>query len=320
MTSYEASSARSLLPDDAILADIWEAVEQVDTICSTDRNSLSIAVHAGAVVLEGHVTNTFNRRRVEEAARSVPGANAVRNDLVADDDLEIQVAQALAGDARTRPLILPVGSYHGWVRLGGMAPSRELQSAAEAVAASVPAVRGVIALPGVAGEPRTLQRRAVQPRPEARVYGEDGEVGRVAQVVINPQSRLVTHMVVSSTMVAAPYDISNLRRVTGDYLVPVEAAYVVHKDSVILTRPIKSLAAYPLCDNSLYPAAPVTWQPPYPYKLSTVRWFRPKTAEAARAAERQPAKTRPAAASSAELSSTLLSNAKERQQAAPQHA
>jgi hypothetical protein len=266
------------------------------------------------------VANTFNRRHAEKIALSVPGVNSVRNELVADSDLEILVAQALACDPRTRPLIVRVGSYHGWVRLGGTVPSRGLQSTAEAVAASMPAVRGVIALPGVAGEPRTPQRRAVQPRPGARLYGEDGEVGRVAQVVINLQNRLVTHMVVSSTMMVATYDIDALRRVTGDYLVPIEAAELVHKESVILRRPIRSLTDYPLFDASAYPPAPFTWRPPYPYSLSTVRWFQPKTQGPERQAEPQPAMAWPAAASSAELSSTLWSKAKERQPTAPQHA
>jgi hypothetical protein len=303
MTTPEITSTQSLRPDEDILADLWEAVGQIDTIGSTDKRSLSIAIQDGAVVLEGHVAGTFNWRRVENIARSVPGVNAVHNDLVADSDLEIQVAQALARDARTRPYILRVGSYHGWIRLGGTVPCQELQSAAEAVAAQVPAVRGVIALPRVNGEPRTPLRRAVQPRPGARVYGDDGEVGRVAQVVINPQNRLVTHMVVSSTMVAAPYDISNLRRVTGDYLVPIEAAKIVHQENVILTRPIRSLTVFPLFDASAYPPAPFTWRPPYPYLPSVVRWSR-----------------LPIELDSAHLSSSLWSSVKERRQTAPQHA
>lgn len=311
MTTREVSSAHGLRPDDAILADIWEAVEQIDTIRPTDIRSLSIAVQDGKVVLAGHVANPFNRRRIEDTARSVPGVRAVRNEVVADSDLEIRVAQALACDASTRPLVLPVSSYHGWVRLGGTVPGRELQSAAEAVAASVPAVRGVIALPRVIGEPGTPLRRAVQPRPGARVYGEDGEVGVVAQVVINPQNRLVTHMVVSSTMVVATYDIDDLRRVTGDYLVPIEAAEIVHQRSVILARPIRSLTAYPRFEAAAYLAAPVAWRPPFPYALDAVRWLSPETNESARRAGRPPAPEAPVEQEPADLSSSQWPGARE---------
>lgn len=311
MTTREVRSADGLRPDDAILADIWEAVEQIDTIRPTDMPSLSIAVQDGKVVLAGHVANPFNRRRIEDIAWPAPGVRAVRNELVADNDLEIRVAQALACDACTCPLVLPVGSYHGWVRLGGTVPGRELQSAAEAVAASVPAVRGVIALPRVIGEPRTPLRRAVQPRPGARVYGEDGEVGVVAQVVINPQNRLVTHMVVSSTMVAATYDIDDLRRVTGDYLVPIEAAEIVHQANVILARPIRSLTTYPRFEAAAYPAAPVTWRPPFPYALNAVRWLPPETKGSARRAGRQPAPEAPVEREPADLSSGQWPGARE---------
>jgi hypothetical protein len=44
--------------------------------------------------------------------------------------------------------LLPVRSYHDWVRLGGSLDSREIQAAA-----GVTAVRGVLGLPRIAGEP-----------------------------------------------------------------------------------------------------------------------------------------------------------------------
>jgi osmotically-inducible protein OsmY len=319
MTTPEVASTQSLRPDEDIRADLWEAIEQLDTIGSTDKRNLSIAIHDSVVVLEGHMAGTFNGRRVENIARSVPGVNAVHNDLVVDGDLEIQVAQALARDARTRPYILRVGSYHGWIRLSGTVPCQELQSAAEAVAAGVPAVRGVIALPRVTGETANPLRRAVQPRPGARVHGDDGEVGVVAQVVINPQNRLVTHMVVSLSEVLASFDIANLRRVTDDYLVPIEAAEVVNKESVILTHRTRSITVYPLFDASAYPPPPLTWRPPYPYSPSVVRWPRPITHEPARWPEEQPALDLPIESDSAHLRSTLWSSMKERGQTAPQY-
>jgi hypothetical protein len=46
---------------------------------------------------------------------------AVDNKLVVDWDLTVQVAQALASNELTRPLILPMGSTDGWVGLAGIA-------------------------------------------------------------------------------------------------------------------------------------------------------------------------------------------------------
>jgi hypothetical protein len=266
------------------------------------------------------VAGTFNRRRVEDSAWSVPGVNAVQNDLVADGDLEFQVAQALARDARTRPCILRVGSYHGWIRLSGTVSSQEIQSAAEAVAAGVPAVRGVIALPRVTGETATPWRRAVQPRPGARFYDAAGEAGLVEQVVINPRNRLVTHMVVSSNMAGASYDIADFRRVTGDYLVPVEAAEVVNVESVFLSRQAPPMTAYPLFDASAYPPAPFTWRPPYPYEPSMVRWHRLKTQEPARREEPQPTRVVPAVLAPDFAHTGISSSGNGQRQAVPQPA
>jgi osmotically-inducible protein OsmY len=320
MNAPDLDSTSILHPDDDILADLWEGIWQVDLIRTNDMHSLSITVHDGVVVLEGHMAGAFNRRRVENIARSVPDVVAVHNHVVVDAELDLQVAQALARDPRTSACILPVGSHHGWVRVGGTVSCPDVQAAAESVAAGVPAVRGVIGLPQIAGEPPTPTRRAVQPLPGATVYAEDGRNGVVAQVIMDPQSRLVTHMVVSANVARDTDDVLGFRWVSGDYLVPVEAAEVVNDQSVILAPHPPSITAYPLFDASAYPPAPFTWRPPYPYKLSTVRWFRPKAAEAMRGAEPQPAMAWPTAVRSADVSSTLWSKAKERQAAAPQHA
>jgi osmotically-inducible protein OsmY len=324
MNTPDLNSTSILRPDDDVLADIWEGIWQVAVIRSTDMHSLSITVQDGVAVLDGHMSGTFNRLRVENIARSVPGVVAVCNRVVVDGELEMGIAQALAHDARTSPYLLPVGSDHGWVRVGGTVDSREVQAAAEAVAARVPSVRGVIGLPRIAGEPPAPRRRAVQPHVGAQVYAENGRAGVVAQVVINPQSRLVTHMVVSASDMVDTYDDIGFRPMAGTYLVPIEAAKVVNDQSVILAPQPPSLTSYPLFDALAYPPAPgvAAWRAPYPYTLTpgVVRWFRPKAAEAAHVAAPQPAIAWPTAASPTELSSTLWSKAKERQAAAPQHA
>jgi osmotically-inducible protein OsmY len=321
MNTPDLNSTSSLRPDDDLLADIWEGIWQVDLIRTNDMHSLSITVHDGVVVLEGHMSGAFNRRRVENIARSVPEVVAVHNHVVVDTELDQQVAQALARDARTSAYSLPVGSHHGWVRVGGTVACPELQAAAESVAAGVPAVRGVIGLPQIAGEPPAPARRAMQPRVGAQVYAENGRAGVVAQVVINPHNRLVTHLIVGASDMVDTDDVIGFKPVTGDYLVPVEAAEVVNDQSVILAPQPPTITAYPLFDASAYPPAPFTWRPPYPYNLTpgTLRWFKPQT-QTAHAAEPLPAMDWPVAASSADINSTLWSQAKERQEAAPQHA
>jgi osmotically-inducible protein OsmY len=322
MNAPDTNSTSSLRPDDDLLADIWEGIWQVAVIRTHDMHSLSITVHDSVVALEGHMAGTFNRLRVENIARSVPGVVAVRSQVVVDAELDLKVAQALARDARTRPYILPVGASHGWVRVDGTVDNNEVQSAVEVVTARVPAVRGVIGLPRVAGEPPAPPRRAVQPRVGAQVYAQDGRAGVVAQVVINPQNRLVTHLVVGADIAINTDDVIGYRTLRGDYLVTVEAAELVTAESVILAPNPPSITAYPLFDASAYPPAPFIWRPPYPYALTpgAVRWFSPKALGPARRAKPQPTIEYPAGLSSADISSSLWSKAKERQAAARQHA
>jgi osmotically-inducible protein OsmY len=268
MATPQRDADSNVRPDEDILEDVWAAVWQADTIHSSDLGNLSITVQQGAVVVSGHLASETNRWRIEACARAVPGVTVVRNDLVVDRELAVEVAQALSLDERTRPHLIAVGSSHGWVRLGGEVPCREAQLAAEEVAGQVPQVRGVIALPRVPGEGPAPARRAVQPRPGASVYGDNGQVGVVAQVVIDPRNRLVTHVVVHAN------ETLDGKRGPGDYLVPIDVFDIVNVESLFLARGGSPSAAYPLVDPAVYPLAPSDWQPPYPYTAGDVRWPR----------------------------------------------
>jgi osmotically-inducible protein OsmY len=255
-----------LRTDDGILADIWGALWKVDTYRSLDLGSLSIDVKDGEVYLDGHLSQENNRPLIESIIRSVAGVVAVHSHLVLDRDLIIRVAQALANDERTRPYILPVDAFHGWIHVGGEVPTRELQQVVEKVAGGVSGVRGVTILPRIAGENPTIPPRPAQPRIGAVVYGKDGEVGVVTQVVIQPYNRLVTHVVVRSN------EIRDGNLAARETVIPLEASDLVKNESIILQRNGPSLNAYPALDPDEYPLAESTWKAPYPYTAGEVRW------------------------------------------------
>ena len=254
--------------DNSILVEIWDLLWKYDVIRSIDINSFSVSVEDGVVSLTGHLCRASNRRLIEYIARSVPDVAAVNNKLVVDDELTMQVAQALGRDERTRPFVLPVGCSHGWVHLGGEVPTREIQLVAEEVAGQVPSVRGVVSLPRVAGESRDPMRCPLQPLIQARMYDHNKQEGVVTHVVIQPRNRLVTHAVVSTN------DFRNGKDVFHEYLVPVEEMEVVNTESIFLKRNGPPLDTFPAFDPSDYPLAPLDWQPPYPYSVGTVRWQR----------------------------------------------
>ena len=257
--------------DDGILAEIWQAVGRQDEIRTLDIDSFSISVNQGSVFLTGHVSKEYFRDLIEEIACSTPGIIAVCNRLVADPELTIQVVERLAKDERTRDFLLPVGSAHGWVRVGGVVPSRDVQIAAEEIAAQVPSVRGILSRPRVIVESPEIERRPVQPFIQARIYESsrrpyNRHEGIVTQVVIQPRNRLVTHAVISTS------DFHNGKFVFYEYLLPVEAMEVVNKESIFLKRNGTLLNDYPAFEPTAYPLAPSDWQPPYPYEDGNVRW------------------------------------------------
>jgi hypothetical protein len=260
------NSSRLSRPAEDVLAELWQALWGVETIRSLDLANLSMSMEAGELLLEGHLASETSRTRIRAIARDVPGVLVVHDHLVVDRDLAVEVAQALADDERTSPFVLPVGCDHGWIRVGGAVPDRQVQLAAEAIAAQAPHGRGVVALPRVTGEPAAPLRRALQPRLGARVWGEDGELGQVAQVVIDLRNRLVTDVVVASS------EVRESRRLQGDYVVPIQAIEIANAESVFLTHPYHSLAGFSAFDASAHPLAPATWSPPYPYRAGAVRW------------------------------------------------
>ena len=266
MIPWKTKQNLFLHSDDSILAEIQGTVRQHDRMRAIDLDSFSVSVQEGFVLLSGHLSQKYHRDLIEEIACSIPGVHTVRNNLVPDSDLTIQVAERLSKDERTHYFIFPVGCAHGWVRLGGVVPRRELQMAAEEIAAQVPSVRGVLSGPRVLDQYPEMARRPIQPRIHAKTYDYIRHEGVVTQVVIQPRNRLVTHVVVSAS------GFHDGKFVFYEYLVPVEAMEVVNKESLWLKRNELPLNAFPAFKPADYPLAPFDWQPPYPYTAGTVRW------------------------------------------------
>ena len=253
--------------DNSILADIWDAVGRNEGIRAFDMDSFSVSVQEGFVLLTGHLSQEYHYKLIEQIACSTPGVSAVRNDLVVDSYLTIQMAETLFKEERTRHLIVPVGCGHGWVRLGGVVSNRKLQTAVEQIAAQVPSVRGILSRPRVIGEYPETERRPIQPQIHANVYDYNLQKGVVTQIVIQPRNRLVTHAVVCAG------GFHDGKFVFYEYLVPVEAMEVVNKENIFLKRQGPPLNAFPAFEPTAYPLAPSDWQPPYPYTTGTVRWL-----------------------------------------------
>jgi osmotically-inducible protein OsmY len=256
-------------PDADILADVRRAIWSEDTIRSIDLGSLSVDVRQGEVFLWGHVSTYWNSQQIEDLARQTPGVVRVNDSLVVDYTLTLQVAQALARDPRTRHYIVHSGASHGWISLSGVVPTHEARNAIEEVSGAVPDVRGIVALPRVDGEPTAEERRPLQPQLDAKVFAKDGPAGWVGELILNPVSRLVSHIAVGLGPLGYEDPAKSLR------VIPVDVIDLVREGSVFLVVRARVLSDSPLFDPHEYPLAPESWKPPYPYLPGTVRWLCP---------------------------------------------
>ncbi len=259
--------------DAGIQAEAWMALWKADDLRSLDINSLDLIVHDGDMWLIGHVVNAYHRQLAESLVKAVRGVNRLYNELVADSDLVIEVAQALAADGRTRSYVFPVGAFHGWIHLGGQSPTQGVRSAAEEVAARVPTVRGVVTLPHLPNDNGSTCVESgkgncqIQPQIGDQVYARDGLAGKVVGVIINPRNRLVAHVVV-----AADFE-SKGQTMRGEFRVPAEAVNHANEGSLFLSDSLRDLVLHPVFDEADFPPAPPEWRPPYPYTRGTVRWL-----------------------------------------------
>jgi osmotically-inducible protein OsmY len=109
------------------------------------RHSFEIQASGGKATLTGNARSQAEKEVAGNLARAVKGITSVDNQMIADGDVELDVAQALAVDERTRdafPGIL-VGVVFGTVYLKGTAASDVVKQAAGEIAGKIANVRQV---------------------------------------------------------------------------------------------------------------------------------------------------------------------------------
>jgi osmotically-inducible protein OsmY len=186
-----------------LLYTVAEAVERYEPI----RASLSpvqVAWRDGAVVLRGRVRTRPMKVLAERLARSAAGRHTVVSHLVADDELALDVATALALDPRTALAPVRVEATFGVIHLLGPIPTAAMASAAQAIAAAVP---------GVARVRAQLQIAAVATPSVAETKAEAGATSPpIAETAFTSEPRLEPH--------SREQDADRVTRPAGDERVP----------------------------------------------------------------------------------------------------
>jgi osmotically-inducible protein OsmY/sporulation protein YlmC with PRC-barrel domain len=263
-------------PDDVLGAAVDQAIWSDEILRNTDYKELGISVEDGIVRLRGHVGTPRNKKTAEDAARSVPGVLDLENDLVVDQDLVTNVAQALGKNELTRPERISVGAQHGFVTLNGRVGSAAIREAAGAIAASVPQVRGVInelQAPDAVIDPEEHQIQ--QPRIGREVYAADMQLGQVERVIIDPHTRRVTAFVARGCF-PDPRNKDNYRlpdegsKQEKSVVIPIEAVRCTTSSIVLLEVSGVDAALYRSFEPADFTSPATDWQPPYPYRWEQV--------------------------------------------------
>jgi osmotically-inducible protein OsmY len=113
---------------------------------------------SGLVRLKGWVRSRVIKDSIEDIVRHVPGVTSVELELVADPELEVDVARALAKAPETsglEPGSVILRSTYGSVLLTGSIPSAEMRDRVAQVVSQVDGVRRVddeLQIKGAVGE------------------------------------------------------------------------------------------------------------------------------------------------------------------------
>jgi osmotically-inducible protein OsmY len=136
--------------DDRILSDLRSNLRDDDPIRLLGMRYTRLDVVDGVATLRGRVPSRAMAHRMVEIAGRTSGVRGVVDELVADDALEIAVAQAIGHAPATRGSRLVIRADRGHVTVGGAFPSAD---------AHVEAVRIAAGVDGVAGATASLWRR-----------------------------------------------------------------------------------------------------------------------------------------------------------------
>ena len=261
-------------PTDAkIVEDIWRGIFKDRCLGPKYRDNITVEVEQGRAKLRGHTLKPWHSQLIFQIVDRNEDVVWVKNELVSDDVLQEQVIQALIADEITAPYIFTARVNFGWVQLGGLVPTREIAKAAEAVAGSVPGVRGILSLPSAFDVAMLLEeemdppRRTLQPPLGARVYQDSDPmqpvgVGRVSQVLIDPVNRLVSTIAIAAE--GGPER-------GAERLVPIHDVEAV-SDQRVWLKEGKTIDQYLPFGSKQFPFAPTNWRPPFPYLPGSVRW------------------------------------------------
>ncbi len=261
----------NLQMDASIAREVDQALWENQVLRAMDYYEVDVRVQNRVVILNGHITSSTSNDRVEKAIKSIPLILGLQNHLVLDDQLTTEVASALANLEHLYECKFFTGVTNGVVTLHGNVKNEIIKSLAGKCVAENSNVRGVINCVRVLGVISELQETPVyQPAIGQEILFQNGVSGIVRQVIINPDNRRVTAMLLAGRFTD---QLQEFRAMSNNEARPVERQIIVSVDLVryltkfsgFLTISSNDGNRFADFDASAFRSPDAGWVPPYPY-------------------------------------------------------
>jgi len=257
--------------DAALKDNIASALGRDVVLRALDYSDIDVRVNNGVVTLNGHIRSSSSSSRVTNALHDIAGIVELRNQLILDDRLKLDVAAALGRLEQAHNCKFFTGASHGVISLNGTVGNKRLKLLAEKCASENPNTRGVInniQVPGV--KPAIKAQPFLQPVIGETIYFLDWVSGIVNQVIINPDNRLVIAMIIKGEFTdqrngLAPSSDGKVHSKERLVIVPVEVVRYMTRVSGFLTINSSETDRYMDFDPDYLVAPDADWVPPYPY-------------------------------------------------------
>lgn len=250
---------------------VYDALWEDDVLRALEYHEIDVHVKNGIVSLNGHIVSVTSLRRIESVIRFLPNIVGVQNNLVLDDKLTLEVAGSLGELEHKYSCKFFTGSSHGVISLSGIVRDENVKLLAERCVAGNLNVRGVLNHVRVLGvEPALQSRPFLQPVTGAIIYFLDGIFGIVKQVVINPDNRRVTLVVIQGQLLGQKQNLQSLTNNQAEILqktvvISVNLIRYLTENSGFLTIKSTETTHYKDFDPLYFSFPPIDWVPPYPY-------------------------------------------------------
>ncbi len=257
--------------DVAIKESIYRAFWKDNFLRTMEYHEVDVHVRDGFVYLYGHIVSITSQRLIENIIRTIPAIAGVKDNLVLDDKLTMEIAVGLGKLEHLYNCKFFTGTSHGVISLNGVVSNANIRFLAEQCAASNPNVRGVInniRIEGGGGS--STERQFLQPTIGETIYFLDGVYGVVKLVVIDPNNRCVIAMIIEGRFVDQLHKLDSLTAAhtflpEQSLVIPMTTVRYLTRASGFLDIHSNQKKRYMDFDPVHFLGPDKDWKAPYPY-------------------------------------------------------